>query len=231
MHEAPTTTWHGWSSSVEQTMAIGRTIAQHARCDDLVAVSGELGTGKTVFVRGMAQGLGVDEQAVCSPTFVIVHEYEPPSDSQGRPMLMHIDAYRLTSLADLESIGWDTPMPEMRRNAVVVIEWADRLEDRLGDDRLGVRLDHTGEHDRRLTVTAHGSWVDRFADLRAALDATASSSLKPTECPICGKPAPPDSGTFPFCSERCKTIDLGRWADGRYVISRPIERSDLDEGE
>ena len=52
-----------------------------------------------------------------------------------------------------------------------------------------------------------------------------------TKCPICGDPASPEDHGYPFCSPRCRQIDLGRWLDGRYVISRPVEQSDLDEGE
>ncbi len=53
----------------------------------------------------------------------------------------------------------------------------------------------------------------------------------PARCRICGKPVDPDAKTFPFCSDRCRTMDLAKWADGSYTISRPIEEADLDEGE
>lgn len=54
---------------------------------------------------------------------------------------------------------------------------------------------------------------------------------KPNTCPICREPTDPDHAAFPFCSDRCRKIDLGKWLDGKYQISRPIEQSDLDEGE
>ncbi len=52
-----------------------------------------------------------------------------------------------------------------------------------------------------------------------------------SKCPICDKPTGPDAPTFPFCCERCQKIDLGKWLDGKYIISRPVEQSDLEEGE
>ena len=219
--------WQGRSRSAEQTMTLAHVVARHARAGDVVALSGELGAGKTVFVRGLARAMGIAERNVTSPTFVMVHEYAPDTATprEDQLVLVHIDAYRLDGPADLTSIGWDSPWPEMRRHAVVAVEWADRIEDQLGHDRLDVRMEHVGESERAITITPCGSWLDRFAALHEALD-TATAG---TKCPICARAVRHDDPAFPFCSDRCRLIDLGRWIDGRYVISRPLEQSDLDE--
>lgn len=216
-------------------MAVAEQIARHTKTSDLVALYGELGTGKTTFARGMAKALGIDPQLVASPTFVIVHEYTPPvhGGECETPVLVHIDGYRLKGLGDLESIGWDQPMSEMRDRSVVLVEWADRFEDQLGDDRLDVHLEHLSQCARSLTITALGSWVDRFTALQAAIEEVVKEPAKMTvtHCPICKEPVAADIETFPFCSKRCKMIDFGRWIDGKYVINRPIEITDVDEGE
>ena len=215
-------------------MAVAEQIARHTQTGDLVALYGELGTGKTTFVRGMAKALGIDPQQVASPTFVIVHEYTPPVDGECEtPVLVHIDGYRLRGLGDLESIGWDQPMSELRDRSVVLIEWADRFEDQIGDDRLDVHLEHRSYRDRSLTITARGSWVDRFMVLQADIDKVVKVPAKKTVtlCPICKESVSVNIKTFPFCSKQCKVIDFGRWLDGKYVIDRPIEISDRDEGE
>lgn len=90
-----------YSSSVQETEALGRALAQHLTPGTVVAFTGDLGAGKTAFVRGMAQGLGI-AQRVTSPTFTIVNEYEG-----GRLPLFHFDMYRLGSADDLFDIGWE----------------------------------------------------------------------------------------------------------------------------
>lgn len=192
---------------------------------DVLALVGELGAGKTQLVRGLALGMGAASSAVASPTYVMVHEYPTAA---GKPSLVHIDAYRLRSLEDLESIGWDASgSAEMRRDAVVAIEWADRLGDLAGPDQLQIALEHAGDSHRTLTVTPTGQWNARAADLFESLDKVARSRGR--KCPICNGPASLDSPYLPFCSKRCKTIDLGKWISGDYVISRPVEEQDLDE--
>lgn len=230
-HKRNKNMWHGQTRSVEQTLALGKALGGMVRPGDLIALVGELGAGKTQFVRGMAMGMGMDPSQVASPTYVLVHEYT--SDNHPTP-LVHIDAYRLRTLADLESIGWDRPMPEMREQAVVVIEWADRLGDELGDDYLHIELVHVGDDHRNVTVADRGgAWRDRADELARRFDhALRKPEQPPTRpCPICKKPVSEDGPSFPFCSERCRTIDLAKWASGSYTISRPIEHSDLEEGE
>lgn len=210
------------SNSVEDTMALGATFAKHVKSGDCIALIGELGAGKTQFVRGLARGLGLDPARVSSPTFVFLQEYDPPNHAPDTPVLAHVDAYRLVGEDDLASIGWEGDGEELRRGAVLVVEWADRIPNALCTDRLEVNLIHHG-NGRTITLTPHGNWRDRLTDMKTP---------HPTaRCPICQKSAAQDSPDFPFCSERCKQIDLGKWLKGDYLISRPVEESDLDEGE
>ena len=167
--------WEGQSRSRDQTMAIGRAIGGLLGDGDLVALHGELGAGKTQLVRGLAQALGVHPGDVSSPTYVLAHEHPTQKSlaSGARLTLVHIDAYRLRSLDDLESIGWtsedETLEGEFRKGAVVVIEWAGKLEGMLGEDALVVTLEHAGDELRQVKVEAKGNWVGRVDALRGIL--------------------------------------------------------------
>lgn len=215
---------HLQSSSVAETAAIGEAIGQAAPAGAVVALIGELGAGKTQLVRGLAAGLGLDAGRVSSPTFVLMHEYE--SDA-ARLALVHIDAYRVQSLGDLESLGWGSD-PDLRRDALVAIEWADRLGERaLGEDVLTVSIAHGDAGARDLTLMPTGRWVD--AALSGPLQRFMPTGPT-TPCPICARPVRAGDAMYPFCSGRCRTIDLGKWLGGEYKISRPVEQRDLEEG-
>lgn len=218
--------WQGLSDSPARTQEVGRRIGMHLEAGDVVALVGELGSGKTQLVRGLAQGLGVDEKAVASPTFVMVHEYPPKAEGRGL-RLVHVDAYRVRAVRELESLGWSESPGEMWPGAVVVIEWAERLQGQLPGNRLEVVLEHAGENQRRIRVLARGEWIGRAERLRAELEKWGGKSRP---CPICKKPVREDDPFFPFCSKPCKLVDLGRWLSGHYVISRPLEQRDLEEG-
>lgn len=157
------------SDSVEATVAVGGAIAKSFKPGDLVGLIGELGAGKTQMVRGMAGGLHIKPNRVSSPTFVFLHEYPPDNDDAGSPVLAHVDAYRLSGTDDLASIGWDGNGQELRRGAVLVVEWADRITDALGADWLEVRLLHN-DNGRRITLSPHGEWHARMPALRADMD-------------------------------------------------------------
>lgn len=134
-----TDSWQGHSASASQTQALGQAIARFTQVGDLIALTGELGAGKTQLVRGLAMGLGVDPAIVSSPTYVLLQVYERVP---GHPLLLHVDAYRLD---DPDSIGWGSDLFDA---AVVIVEWADRLQDRLPDDRLEVQMVHEPEDHR-----------------------------------------------------------------------------------
>ena len=227
--------WSGKSHSMADTVALGEAIAPFLRAGDLLALVGELGAGKTQFVRGLANGLGVERNVVVSPTFVIAQEYF--SQQPGKPRLIHIDAYRIQKLDELESIGYeitgDLLGGELRENSIIAIEWADRLDELVGSDRLEVQLSHVGGDERKIEIFAHGNWGERLKGMMSVLEKAKGIRATPqaakNKCPICAKPVAVEEVTFPFCSKRCKTIDLGRWISGDYVISRPIDQSDLEE--
>lgn len=155
--------WRGVSRCVAQTLTLGQTIGRLASPGDLVALTGDLGAGKTQLVRGLAIGLGIDPAAVSSPTFVVMQRYAHPS---GQPVLLHVDAYRLEHADDAASMGWDTDLFD---EAVVVVEWADRLVGRLPVDRLEIQMIHRALLQRALEVTAHGSWCPRMQRVCGAL--------------------------------------------------------------
>jgi tRNA threonylcarbamoyladenosine biosynthesis protein TsaE len=136
------------SHSPEETRGLAARLGARLTLGDVVALKGELGSGKTEFVHGLAQGLEVPARAaVASPSFALVHEYP------GRVTLIHIDLYRLETLPpellpDLEDY--------LSGPQVTAIEWAERLEGLLPEDYLEVQLSITGEHERTLTFTPHG---------------------------------------------------------------------------
>eukprot|EP00752_Nemacystus_decipiens_P016090 g14386.t1 len=157
-------------------------VGEHCVAGDLIALQGELGAGKTQLVRGLAQGLGLSPRLVSSPTFVMVQEYEPPPEDSARggktmvPVLVHIDAYRIHSPDELESIGWSGHGDELREGAVVAIEWAKLIRPALGEDLLWVEIEHCPSG-RQITLTASGAWRDKMQGLEMALrDAGISTS-------------------------------------------------------
>jgi len=104
--------------SESETEAVGRTLAQHLEPGAVVLISGDLGAGKTAFVRGMAEGLGIAPAEVSSPTFTLIQEYRG-----GRLGLYHVDLYRLTS-KEVDDLGLDDLMLE---GGAMAVEWPDRL--------------------------------------------------------------------------------------------------------
>ena len=130
------------SRSEEETAAVARDFARTLRAGDVVLLSGDLGAGKTAFVRGLAEGLGIDPAGVSSPTFTIVHEY-----GGGRLRLYHADLYRLERAAT-EDIG----LEEMGvKDGVLAIEWPDRLTHSLPGAR-PVSLEIVDDTTRRIRV-------------------------------------------------------------------------------
>jgi tRNA threonylcarbamoyladenosine biosynthesis protein TsaE len=145
------------TKSLEQTYELGRSLAPRLNVGDLVALTGDLGAGKTALVRGLSIGLGVgDARIVSSPTFVLVHEYE------GRVPVYHIDLYRMSEPAEeLVDLGLD----EMLGDGVVLVEWAERAGDAL-PPHWRVRIEHVGETARRFEITSP-KCADRASRRRA----------------------------------------------------------------
>ena len=137
-------------ATTADTMAVGRRLAALLRPGDVVLLGGRLGAGKTVLVSGVAEGLGV-EAPVTSPSFVLVRSYE------GFLPLVHADAYRLGSSAELEDLGLD----ESGGDGVLIIEWGNVFDSAFGDDALYVHLDVQLDGSRTITIEARGSWNGR----------------------------------------------------------------------
>jgi tRNA threonylcarbamoyladenosine biosynthesis protein TsaE len=134
------------SGSPEETAALGARLAERLGPGDVVALTGELGAGKTCFTQGLARGLGVSGRAV-SPTFVLVNEY------RGRLPVHHVDAYRTGSLTELLDLGIDELFSG---DGVTIVEWADKLLPLLPPHTVHVHIEGVGDEPRIVTVSNAG---------------------------------------------------------------------------
>lgn len=143
------------SDGPDETRVIGRRIGTSAAAGTVLALTGELGAGKTQLAKGVAEGLGVTS-VVNSPTFVLMNEHV------GRLRLFHIDAYRLGDPEEGSAAGL---LDERHADGVTVIEWADRLDGWLPAERLEIHLDTPADAPmhRTLTWTAHGAAHEELA--------------------------------------------------------------------
>lgn len=210
------------SHSEAQTMALAAALARQLQSGDVLALEGELGAGKTCFVRGLAQGLGLNPASVSSPTFVIVQEYSPRHDSKREPSLtlIHIDAYRLNGPDDLETIGFSELLEQP--NAILAIEWPSRIASALPRRRINVEFAHTGAHERLVRITAPPEIENRLRNLTMSQTQDRNEPGAVT-CRTCGRTIDQSTSTYPFCSPRCRMADLGRWFAGQYRTSRPMQ--------
>jgi tRNA threonylcarbamoyladenosine biosynthesis protein TsaE len=132
------------SKNRNETIRLGEKFAKRLKRGDVVSLIGELGSGKTVFTKGIAKGLGVgDCRYVNSPSFVIMKEYG------GRIPLYHFDVYRLKKQASLETIGYDD---YFYGDGVTVIEWADKIRGLLPERHIEVRISITGDESREIRI-------------------------------------------------------------------------------
>jgi len=130
------------SHSEDETAAIARKLAVSLPANAVVLLEGDLGAGKTAFVRGLAEGIGAGTEVVSSPTFTLIQEYRG-----GRLPIMHVDLYRLNDPREIEDLGLD----ELGHGAVLAIEWADKLP-HAPSDAIRVRIEHAGDTIRKLTI-------------------------------------------------------------------------------
>jgi tRNA threonylcarbamoyladenosine biosynthesis protein TsaE len=137
------------TQSEAETASAGRDLASTLGSGAVVLLSGDLGAGKTAFVRGMAEGLGIDPQEVSSPTFTLVQEYRG-----GRLPLFHIDLYRLQP-REVDDLGLDEIA---RSGGVMAIEWPDRLPRPL-EDAIKVTIEYIDERSRSIEVASRKSQV------------------------------------------------------------------------
>ncbi len=138
----------------EDTHALGRALADVLRPGDLVVLVGPLGAGKTALTQGIGTGLGVGEP-VTSPTFVIARVHRG-----GRVPLVHVDAYRLGGVADVDDLDLDASTDE----SVTVVEWGRGLVERLTDEHLEIRLDRRDDDVRTAVLVPHGPGWERRLD-------------------------------------------------------------------
>lgn len=134
------------SESVEQTFEIGKRIGKALQGGTLVCLTGNLGSGKTTLIKGIAAGAGASNpHSVNSPTFVIVNEYE------GKFHIFHIDAYRISSIQEFAALGFEDYIgPE----SVVLIEWADKVAQSLkGFEKIQIEMSHNRQNSRNIRIT------------------------------------------------------------------------------
>jgi len=140
----------------EETEALGAAIGRAAQGGELIGLVGELGSGKTCFVRGLAAGLGIDAGRITSPSFTIVSEHRG-----GRLVLQHVDLYRLEPSREDERLLRDV----LYGQDVAAVEWFDRLRSADGDEVLLVRLDFAGDERRAVRLEARGARHERLLRL------------------------------------------------------------------
>jgi tRNA threonylcarbamoyladenosine biosynthesis protein TsaE len=138
----------------DETEALGGRIASSLRPGDIVVLAGGLGAGKTLFTKGLATGLGVEEPVV-SPSFVLVREYK-----SGFMPLVHADVYRLNSINEFD----DLDVFEMSQEGVLVIEWGGAVESALPPDHLRIEFEIEDDQARTLRFRSEGSWAMRELD-------------------------------------------------------------------
>ncbi|MFB3884215.1 MAG: tRNA (adenosine(37)-N6)-threonylcarbamoyltransferase complex ATPase subunit type 1 TsaE [Thermodesulfobacteriota bacterium] len=142
------------SKSASETIRIGKYIGGLLLPGDVVALSGELGTGKTQFIKGLAAGLGIRKSAkIMSPSFTLIHEYV------GKVRFYHIDLYRLESEKEAEELGLEE---YFQAGGITAIEWADRIPSLLPQEVFWISIRYTGEHTRSFEMIGKGK---RYVEL------------------------------------------------------------------
>jgi tRNA threonylcarbamoyladenosine biosynthesis protein TsaE len=136
------------STSVDQTESIAANLSANFTGGEVVALHGDLGAGKTQFVRGLLRGLGGQPRSVSSPTFVLLNIYDT-----GRLILYHLDAYRAAGADDFEAIGF---AELLEQQGVVAVEWPSRVQKLLPANAWQVHLTATGESSRRIQILPPG---------------------------------------------------------------------------
>ncbi|HBB76160.1 MAG: hypothetical protein UT87_C0001G0032 [Candidatus Levybacteria bacterium GW2011_GWC1_40_19] len=137
------------SKSPEETKKIAGKIVSNLKAGGVIALFGELGSGKTTFAQGLAEGLGIKERII-SPTFVLVREHRIKNYESRIRKLYHIDLYRVESESELGSIGFREILSNPEN--IVVIEWAEKAQELLPEKRIEVHMEHEGEFQRKLRI-------------------------------------------------------------------------------
>lgn len=149
-------------ATVDDTVAFGRSLANVLRAGDLVILDGPLGAGKTALVRGIGAGLGVAGE-ITSPTFVISRVHRPDRSRGGRVPLVHVDAYRLGGMAEVDDLDLDASLGD----SVTVVEWGGGKVEQLAEAHLLIRLERRDDDSRLAELVGYGDeWSERLAPLR-----------------------------------------------------------------
>ncbi len=139
-------TLHVISHSETETVQLAEKIGLFLKPGEVVVLTGELGSGKTVFVRGLMQALQIDESFLSSPSFTIINEYPG-----GTRPLYHFDLYRIKDLSELEQVGWDD---YLRRDGILVVEWGEKADGLLPDSYYSVQFKIIDEDQREVDIKA-----------------------------------------------------------------------------
>ena len=144
--------------NVKETIQLAENISKYLKKGDVLCLTGDLGTGKTHFSKGIAKGLKVDEN-ITSPTFTIVNEYR-----SGILPLFHFDVYRVNDTNEILDIGFDE---YIYGDGVTLIEWANLIEEILPDNFLHIKIEKTDhENERKFTLTPFGTSYDFIKDVK-----------------------------------------------------------------
>lgn len=132
------------TTSVLETIEAGKKFAEQLQAGSIVRLEGDLGAGKTHFVKGVASFFGISEQEVSSPTFTLIHEYE------GKVPIFHFDCYRLKSEQEALEIGIEE---YLFGDGVTLIEWPSKIDGLIPEDSVSVEIKHSGETERTILIS------------------------------------------------------------------------------
>jgi len=152
------------STSVEQTIALGRRLGARLQAGDVVLLFAPFGAGKTHLTKGIAAAWGVDPDDVNSPSFVLVNQYDGDRAHRRLP-IFHADLYRVEGADEVASVGLDDLVDA---GGLVIVEWAEHAGSFLPAQHVAIHIDVVGENERVLRLEAHGT---RYAQLTAELTA------------------------------------------------------------
>lgn len=136
------------SNSAEETLSLAKHLAKYLKPGDILCLYGDLGSGKTTFTKGLAEGLKIKKEKVHSPTFTLLNIYE------GKRPLYHFDLYRMDDIKEILNIGYEE---FVYGDGIAVIEWADKLKELLPEEYLKIEFKHKGDDQRSLALSAQGS--------------------------------------------------------------------------
>lgn len=141
------------TKSTSETIKIGKHIGSLLKAGDIVALIGELGAGKTQFIKGLAAGAGVKKTEISSPSFILINEYS------GKILFYHIDLYRINEEREAKELGLEE---YFQSEGITAIEWADKIPSILPHDLLMVRINYGGKNSRTIEITGRGKRYERL---------------------------------------------------------------------